>query len=815
MATSYSNEKISGRLDVLSRIRSGFNAATATATPLTTSALEAELSSNSMIAFGESVAADANPAITMYRTSAGSRTGRGFRQRLDGSNGPFSWAWGGSNDAYGSETLTTSMQFTTTGDLSVLGILAARMGLSTQMRLVGSTASGAPVSGAFVVGDVSLSRADGKVWICTVAGSPGTWGDSGARSTVTALARSTAAISLTEPWSTGSGIDTYTLDKPGILIRLPGAPGYMANAGDTNGRRKYTAASITGDLDVRVKLAPSTWASGSNQNLAGKYGEVDGRRGWLFGLTGTGTLVFSWATGSGSGTFAQKFSSVAVGFNAGQPGWVRAVMDVNNGASGHTVTFYTSTDGTTWTVLGTPQTSGVVTSIYDNITLQPDYTVGSCDTGTGAGVGDIYQVEIRNGIAGSLVTPTDPTLWTSSSGTLVLYPVVTPVAGTSVAVALTQDSIGGRTVTWSSNISWLGGITPALSTTPAAVDYFQFDCIDGTNWVGRSLTAPPRDTVAAAVKTNTAINAPNPATTAQVATVTLDRAAYPIRLPGSSPGYLTNATGGASFLAASITGDLDVVVKVAPAAWIGTLKTLAGKYETSSNLRGWRFDVTAAGNLQLSWTTDGAAGTFMQAISSVIVPYTGTQVGWVRAVLDVNNGAGASSVLFYTSSDGTAWTQLGTTRVGGVDYAPTNPTSIFNNPTVPYQVGSFAASLAQPFAGDFLYVEIRNGIAGTNIVPTDPSTWTVLTGATSYPALTPVAGTSLKLVLTQDATGGRTVVWPSNVTWLGGVAPTLSAAANAVDCVELDCFDGATWLGRCLNPAKSAATRAFARTNWR
>lgn len=797
---TYSDWNVQGKLYGVNRARFGFSSAVDGNAPLTTSAFEAELSSQSMIAFGESVAADANPSMTMYRTASGTRSGRAFRQRLDGSNGPFSWAWGGASDAYGSETLTTGMQFTTSGDLSVLGVVAARMGLSTQMRLVGSTASGAPTSGAYVVGDVSLSRADGRLYVCTAAGSPGTWGDSGARTTVTALARSTAGISVTEPWTTGSSIDTFTLDKTGILIRLPGAPGYMANAGDTSGRRKYTAASITGDLDVRVKLAPASWANGANQNLAGKYGEVDGRRGWLFGLTSTGTLVFSWATGSGSGTFSQKFSSVAVGFNAGQPGWVRAVMDVNNGASGHTVTFYTSTDGVTWTTLGTPQTSGVVTSIYDNVTLQPDYTVGSLDTGGGAGVGDIYEVQIRNGIAGSLVTPTDPTLWTSTAGTLVLYPVVTPVAGTRLVVALAQDAIGGRTVSWSSNISWIGG-TPSLSTTPAAVDYFAFDCIDGTNWVGRSLTAPPRDAVAAAVKTNTAINTPNPATTAQITTVTLDRAAYPIRVPGSTPGYLTNATGGASFLAASITGDLDVVVKVAPAAWIGTLKTLASKYETSSNLRGWRFDVSAAGNLQLAWTTDGAAGTFMQAISSVIVPYTGTQVGWVRAVLDVNNGAGASSVLFYTSSDGSAWTQLGTTQVGGVNYAPTNPTSIFNNPTIPYQVGSFAGALAQPFAGDFLYVEIRNGIAGTNIVPTDPSTWNVLAGATAYPVLTPTAGTSLALALTQDGTGSRTVTWPSNVKWPGGTAPTLSTAAGAVDYLQLDCVDGANWYGRTLGLA--------------
>lgn len=45
-------------------------------------------------------------------------------------------------------------------------------------RLAGATTGGAPVTGTFAVGDLVIDQA-GKVWVCTGAGSPGTWAQSG------------------------------------------------------------------------------------------------------------------------------------------------------------------------------------------------------------------------------------------------------------------------------------------------------------------------------------------------------------------------------------------------------------------------------------------------------------------------------------------------------------------------------------------------------------------------------------------------------------------------------------------------------------
>ncbi len=50
----------------------------------------------------------------------------------------------------------------------------------------------------------------------------------------------------------------------------------------------------------------------------------------------------------------------------------------------------------------------------------------------------------------------------------------------------------------------------------------------------------------------------------------------------------------------------------------------------------------------------------------------------------------------------------------------------------------------------------------------------------AYPTNTE-AGMDLTLVVTQDATGSRTITWNGNYYWAGGTAPTLSTAANSVD----------------------------------
>lgn len=51
----------------------------------------------------------------------------------------------------------------------------------------------------------------------------------------------------------------------------------------------------------------------------------------------------------------------------------------------------------------------------------------------------------------------------------------------------------------------------------------------------------------------------------------------------------------------------------------------------------------------------------------------------------------------------------------------------------------------------------------------------------------------LMVQVTQDATGSRTVTWPSTVIWAGGTAPTLTTTANRIDRIWF-WYDGTNYL---------------------
>ena len=53
---------------------------------------------------------------------------------------------------------------------------------------------------------------------------------------------------------------------------------------------------------------------------------------------------------------------------------------------------------------------------------------------------------------------------------------------------------------------------------------------------------------------------------------------------------------------------------------------------------------------------------------------------------------------------------------------------------------------------------------------------------------------NLVLVLIQDGTGSRTIVWPATVKWPDGTAPTLSTAGASVDIVSFY-YDGTNYHG--------------------
>ena len=68
-----------------------------------------------------------------------------------------------------------------------------------------------------------------------------------------------------------------------------------------------------------------------------------------------------------------------------------------------------------------------------------------------------------------------------------------------------------------------------------------------------------------------------------------------------------------------------------------------------------------------------------------------------------------------------------------------------------------------------------------------------LTGNATITMPTAVAGKSFLLLLSQDATGGRTVTW-STVVWPGGTAPTITSTASKRDIFSFF-SNGTSWFG--------------------
>lgn len=57
-------------------------------------------------------------------------------------------------------------------------------------------------------------------------------------------------------------------------------------------------------------------------------------------------------------------------------------------------------------------------------------------------------------------------------------------------------------------------------------------------------------------------------------------------------------------------------------------------------------------------------------------------------------------------------------------------------------------------------------------------------------------GYGVTLILRQDATGSRTLTWPTSIKWAGGAAPVISTAANSIDVYTFYTTNGGvTWLG--------------------
>jgi hypothetical protein len=217
----------------------------------------------------------------------------------------------------------------------------------------------------------------------------GTIGQALVKTSATNYATEWASIgSAARPLLTGGAY----LDGSGLV--LGGLASNYASTPDS------AALSITGDIDIQVKVALDDWTS-ANVLISKRTGGTSIDQPYEFAVLGSGLLRFIWANGTTN--FIQD-STIAPTVSDGDSLWVRVTLDVDNGATGNDVTFFTSTDGTAWTQLGSVVTTAGTTSIIDDAASLAIGVRGASGSPTS---GTVYRAIVKNGIDGTTVFDAD------------------------------------------------------------------------------------------------------------------------------------------------------------------------------------------------------------------------------------------------------------------------------------------------------------------------------------------------------------------------------------------------------------------------
>ena len=191
-------------------------------------------------------------------------------------------------------------------------------------------------------------------------------------------------------------------------VYLPGVASNYLSVPDA------AALDITGDIDLRVRVALDDWTPTTEQQLIAKYLVTGNQRSYRLSIRDTtGFVRLAWSNDGTAENFKQ--STVAPTASDGQPLWVRATLTVNNGSSQNEVRFYTSSDGSTWTQLGSTVTTAGTTSVYASTSL---LEVGTYNTGaSNPAAFRCYRAQVLNGIGGTTVLDVDCNAITSAAAT--------------------------------------------------------------------------------------------------------------------------------------------------------------------------------------------------------------------------------------------------------------------------------------------------------------------------------------------------------------------------------------------------------------
>lgn len=578
-------------------------------------------------------------------------------------------------------------------------------------------------------------------------------------------------------WGSGGGKG----NSKGLV--LPGAVEADASTSD------HADLNITGDIDLIVKTAPLDAAA--NQVFIAKCGSTaspGGTLAYIFGYNANNTLRLALSPDGTGVNSAGVDSSVVLSSGSNVTVWVRATWRQSDGRT----QFFTSSDGVTWTQLGTDVTLSVAGIASTSAPLE----IGGRNLGTLELLnGIVHRAIVKNGINGTVVFDADFTkqtagatsftettgktvtingtakigrkidatapflidldhygvgqaLWLpGASGNYASIPDTNLLDANTAHIeqsigkwyafyncsiarsteqaeygaaslkitATALDNVASRTsaterfpVTAGATYAASARFRPGSTVRNAKVHILYFDNV-GT-YIGQNTGADTPETLGGWTTAVVTGAAPTGAVTAVVDVTVLSCAAGEVHYVDK----ICFRTGSSTTFVPShrITGDLDVRARIAPKAWNPASAQPAVERFIDAAGGGFLFGPNAGGFLRYAWS-DGATS---QGVNSAVLNVTDREPLHIRAV----HLGTAKIIRFYTSSDGVAWTQLGT------DISVT-PGATVNTGSKTLTAGYGHAGWAS-FTGAHFGFEVRDGIDGPVVAAADFSNPAEATG---------------------------------------------------------------------------------------
>lgn len=160
-----------------------------------------------------------------------------------------------------------------------------------------------------------------------------------------------------------------------------------------------------------------------------------------------------------------------------------------------------------------------------------------------------------------------------------------------------------------------------------------------------------------------------------------------------------------------LTGNLSLTANVKPNDWTpSSAQALIAKYSPSAGSMSYALLLRPDGTLSARWSKASATGSNIEAVSTSSVTFQDSQQGWVRAKMEVSGAD--TTVSFWVSSDGTSWSQLGSSA-SVLSSAP------FTTSSEPLVVGSLSDG-SYPYTGSVFRAEVRSS-QGALVAQFNPS----------------------------------------------------------------------------------------------